>query len=82
MTIVGPEWIGGDIRDYDRLLSISRCAARSDARADLRSINCVHVFLGKAGSGAVPQSLTVSIQKKNRTEQTRLLLLDLYAQHF
>jgi hypothetical protein len=82
MTIVGPEWIGRDIRNYNRLLSISSRAARSNARADLRSINCVHVFLGKAGSGTVPQSLTIGVQQKNGTEQTRLLLLDLTAQHF
>jgi hypothetical protein len=77
-----PERIRGDVRDNNGLFSIGCRAARSNARADLHSINRLCVFFGKAWRGAVPQGRTIRIKKKNGAEHVGMPFLDLMTKDF
>src|SRR5450755_2475071 len=76
IAVVGPQRVGRDIGHDDRLLPINGGAARSHARPYLRSVNGPCVFLGKTGGSAVAQSYAVSVQKKNGTQHSAVLLLN------
>src|ERR1700722_13311816 len=77
---IRPQWVSCNIRYDHRLLTVDRCAARSQTRSDFQSVNCFTVLRRKTRSSASSQSLAISVKKKNGTKHSGIMLFDIGTQ--
>ncbi len=76
MTIIGPQWVDGDVRDDHRRGAVGGGDARTPGRANGDAVDGVDVTVRQAGCRAVPQVGAVRIQHQAGGQDVAGLLLD------
>jgi len=79
VAATGPQGIGRDVGDDDRLLPVEGCAAGAGARAGFNAIDSATVVLRKAGTGRAAHGDSVRIEKNDRAKKPGVLLFDFAA---
>jgi len=75
VTIVGPQWVCGNIGNRDQFFPVSRCSTRSYA-GPMRTPLIASQYCWAGWRGCCPQGHAIRIEQKYRTQQACILRLD------